>query len=303
LQLHEDWIHKAQASAPFQLRNAWLEDRNTNVLLSHRDVIYVDTASTGFAKSFKLARDRMDAPITEEMTVGPRPFEMRNVTHKRAGGKLLLVHGYCATVNEFPTSQFADSVQFNDLKASRSNDAFALKIKAFGDQFPSFGIVGHSQAGLASLHLHSFYWSNLEVNAGGKCRLLQSVGSPYYGSGLAGDLASIGPIFGLGCGKNTDLTYDGASLWERSIPPDVRKDVYYYTSQYTDGFFGGYCVWGAGIVLYSPNDGTTEVVKAKLAGANDGGHKSGWCHTTGMNYPAQCGDPTRNQEMNVAACR
>jgi hypothetical protein len=50
--------------------------------------------------------------------------------------------------------------------------------------------VAHSQGGLAATHLHAYYWSNLEVAKGG--RLIQSVGSPYYGSGIAGNLASIG---------------------------------------------------------------------------------------------------------------
>jgi hypothetical protein len=67
--------------------------------------------------------------------------------------------------------------------------------------------------------------------------------------------------------------------------------------------FGGYCVYGASLALYSPNDGTTEVIKAKLAGANYAGNKKDWCHTTGMNHPNQCTDPARNKEMNAAAAR
>ena len=50
--------------------------------------------------------------------------------------------------------------------------------------------MAHSQGGLAATHLHAYYWSNLETAKGG--RLIQSVGSPYYGSGLAGNLAAIG---------------------------------------------------------------------------------------------------------------
>lgn len=129
------------------------------------------------------------------------------------GGKLVLVHGYCAGQNEFPLSQFENAVHFEDFEQSRTTDEFALKLRQFGDQFPAFSIVrhcwsltmsnkltrsigtqpvqvGHSQGGLAATHLHAYYWSNLENAKGG--RLIQSVGSPYYGSGIAGNLAAIG---------------------------------------------------------------------------------------------------------------
>ncbi|ELR25113.1 conditioned medium factor, putative [Acanthamoeba castellanii str. Neff] len=297
LQLHEDWVHKAGVTAPFQLRNVWLEDRNWNVVLSERSAIYVDASAI---KSFQANPHKRDnVAITEEMTVGPRPAAMalRNRTRaSEAGGKLILVHGYCAGQNEFPLSDFTNAVQFQDYNQVRSNDAFALKIRDFGNQFDSFSI-----GGLAATHLHAYYWSNLEAAKGG--RLIQSVGSPYYGSGLAGNLAAIGDIFGVGCGKNNDLTYDGATKWANALPAGITKDVFYYTTQYKDALFGGYCVFGASLALYSPNDGTTEVVKAKLAGANYAGHKSDWCHTTGMNHPNQCTDPARNKEMDTAASR
>ncbi len=56
LQVHEDWIHKAKANAPYQLRNVWIQDRNANVLLSERKAIYVDTKSS--ASLFKLDASR-----------------------------------------------------------------------------------------------------------------------------------------------------------------------------------------------------------------------------------------------------
>jgi hypothetical protein len=33
------------------------------------------------------------------------------------------------------------------------------------------------------------------------------------------------------------------------------------------------------------------------------GHVTGWCHTTGMTYPANYTDHARNQEMNAQAAR
>jgi len=305
LQIHSDWVHKAGAQPPFQLRNAWLEDRSSNVILSNRDVIYVEEESASLRYKFNPVRRPLNAarlPVTEEMKVGPRPASMRNVTTaKRAGGKVVLVHGYCSGANEFPTSQFPDSVQFQDYKQSRSNDDFALRIKALGDQYPSFSIVAHSQGGLAATHLHAYYWSNLETKKDSDtCRLIQSVGSPYHGSGLAGGLAGIGDWFGVGCGSNTDLSYDGAENWVSAVPVDAQKDVYYYTTQYGDD---GYCVWGANMVLYKPNDGTTEIKKAALVGGNAQKTIIDWCHTSEMIYPAQCTDPARNAEMSQFACR
>ncbi len=109
------------------------------------------------------------------------------------------------------------------------------------------------------------------------------------------------------------------------------KDVFYYTTQYKEGtpsslrvtdttrhtthtaqsswpaprtaFLSRWCVFGANLVLYRPNDGTTELKKAQLAGATHAGHKEGWCHTNGMKFQNQCADPERNKEMNAAAAR
>jgi len=298
LMLHEDWVHNAKVSAPFQLRKVWIQDRDWNVVMSERSSIFVDCSAI---KSFKVDRTRRTVPVTDEMRVGPRPASMRNISRIQGQGTLLLVHGYCAGQNEFPRDQFTNAVQFQDYKQARSNDAFALKIREFGEQFDAFSIIAHSQGGLAATHLHSYYWSKLENAQGG--RLIQSVGSPYYGSGLAGTLASIGRIFGLGCGRNNDLTYDGASKWAAGLPAAAVKDVFYYTTQYKDAFLSRWCVFGANLVLYRPNDGTTELKKAKLAGATHAGHKEGWCHTNGMKFQNQCADPKRNKEMNAFAAR
>jgi len=48
---------------------------------------------------------------------------------------------------------------------------------------------------------------------------------------LAGLLAFLGEIIGIGCGLNEDLTYSGAERWESKIPLDKKADVYYYTTQ------------------------------------------------------------------------
>ena len=48
---------------------------------------------------------------------------------------------------------------------------------------------------------------------------------------MAGILALIGGAFGIGCGANGDLTYDGAERWEANIPMDYETEVYFYTTQ------------------------------------------------------------------------
>ena len=63
-------------------------------------------------------------------------------------------------------------------------------------------------------------------------RVVQSLGTPYRGSPLAGILAYLADLlFGYGCGANENLTYCGAEEWLCGIPLDKRAAVYYYTTQ------------------------------------------------------------------------
>lgn len=57
------------------------------------------------------------------------------------------------------------------------------------------------------------------------------------------------------------------------------------------------------LVLSSPNDGVTEVAKAKLPYANQVSIFEGECHVTGMQYPFQLYNEERNKEVNAAAAR
>jgi len=244
--------------------------------------------------------------ITEKMSVGPRPakFSKPNNASAAAGGKLLLVHGYCSAP-VWPPQDFTEAVVFEDFSKSRSNDQFALLIKKLGDNYPSFSIAAHSQGGLASLHLHTYYWSALESSSQG--RMIQSVGSPYRGCSLAGTLADVGWFFGFGCGSQFDLSTDGASLWYSKIPKQStgpEKEVYYYTTIYDDSWWiSGYCVTGANYILYTPNDGTCEIKYSKLTSGNALGTTVGQCHISGMRYPGQTYDAKRNKEINALASR
>jgi len=139
----------------------------------------------------------------------------------------------------------------------------------------------------------NYYFTGLEYGKG-KGQILQTVGTPYLGSGLAGNLAWLGEIFGIACGTTFDMTYDGAKLWLTGITMENRKYVEFYT---TMGDWNA-CSWAANMVLTIPNDGTTEIQYANLAGGVNKGTTKGWCHTEGLNYDPQCYDRSRNQLMN-----
>jgi len=203
----------------------------------------------------------------------------------------------------WPASQFSNASVFSDPNQNRTNDQFAQLILGFGSPWHDYGIVAHSQGGLASLHLYTYYWSGLDFVTSGT-RLIQSVGSPYQGTNIAGILATMGSWFGVGCGSNSDLTYSGASAWLAGIPTAERAKVNYYTTSFTDhAWQWDYCNAATDIVLTDPEDGVTEKANDQLPGGVNRGHVTGECHTTGMRDPAQYLDSSRNATMNANAAR
>lgn len=218
------WLRDAKAETDFELRNVRLQDPDYFTVLGSRDAISL--AGLFAPETIKNGLNE----ITDEMRFGKRPAALD--AQSAPGGKLLLVHGYCSGNNPWNAAQFANSAQFADFNQNRTHDQFAQLIRNFGAQFPSFGIVAHSQGGAASLHLYTYYWSGLDSATG--ARLIQSVGTPYQGTALAGNLAAIGEIFGAGCGANQNLTYSGAATWLAGIPTWARAKVFYHTTSFTD---------------------------------------------------------------------
>jgi len=213
----------------------------------------------------------------------------------------VLVHGYCSG-GVWPTSQFSTASTFLDANKNRTHDEFARLIRTYGSQWGSFGTVAHSQGGAASLHLYTYYWSGLD-NAVGN-RLIQSVGTPYQGTNLAGILATLGSWFGVGCGNNSNLNYSGASSWLAGIPSWARGKVNYYTTSFDTAWWRyDYCNMATDLVLSDPEDGTTERAYGQLPNAINRGHVTGQCHTAGMRDPAQYLDSSRNSVMNSNAAR
>jgi hypothetical protein len=269
----------------------------------------------------KTSGDDQSFEITEVMRVGRRPpqdEDRRTLQQLRrlqtTANRKILVHGYCAGTNPFPISQFTNAIAFSDPavpagttpgSSNWSHNTFALKINTFAVNkgITSCGCIAHSQGGAACTHLYAFYWSCLDYASFGGTRLIQSVGTPYLGTPLAGNLAAIGNVFGAGCGTNTDLTESGSVAWVNTIPSVARAKVNYYTTQfkYTNWYTNDYCNFVTDLILDDPEDGTTEQSNGALPGAVNRGHKDNQCHTTGMRDPAQYLDATRNAEMNINA--
>lgn len=306
------WLSREKLKAPFVLKALRLQTVDSNVPLAQRDELALDSTpalNKSIATSIKTAANQSRfRAITADMRMGkvPAKFSGKNPqkqteTTAAAGSKLLLVHGYCSG-QAWKESDFYDSDEFQDYKNSISHDAFAKKVQSFGGAYSSYGIVAHSQGGAAALHLYSKYWSGLDNATGG--RLIQSVGTPYQGTALAGNLAAIGDVFGAGCGTNTDLTYSGASNWLSTIPTWARNQVDYYTTSFDTAWWSyDYCHLATDLFLDDPEDGTTEKWSGQLSGGVNKGHKKGWCHTGGMRDPAQTKDGSRNSTMESNAAR
>jgi hypothetical protein len=289
----ERWVVRAGAAAPFTLRNLRLEHPDHSVTVASADAL-----ALGLPAVQTKAR-ATDIVVDERMTMGPRPA---GLSAKGVGSRLLLVHGYCSG-GVWPAAQFSSASTFLDANQNRSHDQFARLILSFGNTWNSYGIVAHSQGGAAALHLYNYYWSGLDNAVG--ARLIQSVGTPYRGTNLAGILATLGSWFGVGCGTNSDLSYSGASSWLAGIPTSSRAKVHYYTTAFrsTNWWTNDYCNFATDLVLSDPEDGTTEQANGQLSGGNNRGHVTGQCHTTGMRDPAQYLDSSRNATMNANAAR
>jgi len=295
IELDTRWVGMSKATNSFELRNLRIEDANHFIPLISQESMNLKIASMP-----KTMLNKYTGNITQEMMMGKRPDQKSVV---KASGKLLLVHGYCSgDVWGSVAGQFSDSATFYDLNQNRSHDQFAIKIKDFGAQFSSFGVVAHSQGGAASTHLYTYYWSGLDNSSGN--RMIQTVGTPYQGTPLAGNLAALGDVFGVGCGYNSNLTTSGASSWLAGIPTWARNQVNYYTTSFeTKWWRYDYCSLATDLILSDPEDGVIEKSRGQLSGGNNRGHKTGWCHTSDMRDPGQTKDSSRNSTMSYYAKR
>ncbi len=286
------WLDVASAVGPLELRAVRVQDPDTHVVFDIADRL-------PFELPLLAPRAPVTREITPEMLMGPVPRApgatsagpRDAASHAPIKRGLMLVHGYCSGGSVWPAADFTQpKLNFLDPNANRSHDQFAQLLAQQGSGFTSFGVVGHSQGGPAALHLYTYYTSPLDKAFGG--RRIQSVGSPYQGT----PLASLGAF---ACGVNNDMTPAGSTAWLAGIPSWARAEVFYWTT--SDA--GSACNFLTSLFLTDPEDGTVEQFRGQLPGGNSMGHVTGWCHTTGMSYPAQYTDHARNQLMNAAAAR
>lgn len=295
------WLTRAKLIAPFTLKSLRMQNVENNVPIAQRDEMSTRSMLPSQLFESTLARD-INRTITRDMLMGKAPERKGVVTTKLgSGSKLLLVHGYCSG-QAWNTGHFSGATEFKDYNVSISHDTFAQRVINFGAPYNSYGIVAHSQGGAAALTMFARYWTGLDNATGG--RLIQSVGTPYQGTALAGNLAALGDVFGVGCGTNTDLTYSGSSNWLATIPTWARNEVDYYTTSFEDKWYRyDYCHLATDLFLDDPEDGTTEKWSGQLVGGTNKGHKTGQCHTASMRDPSQTADTSRNSIMNSNAAR
>jgi len=301
LELDLNWVSRVNAQEPFTLKNVIVQDPITFIPYDQAAEIPLKAAGNmpAIMASFSGLLTSTNQPISEEMRMGRRPAKYALALNANATAdscSLLLIHGYCVEINPWSAvqSQFTNSKIFLKSKANYANDEFAKAVIAFGGE-GCWSYIGHSQGGLVGVHIANAYWSGLDQISGG--RLVQSVGSPYKGSGAAGVAANLGKVFGAGCGACKDLTKDGAALWLATIADHAKIKAYYYTTTADS------CNFATGFVLQKPNDGIAEKEWSQLAGANSMGNTEKFCHSVNMKWPAQTQDATRNAEMNSLTAR
>jgi hypothetical protein len=303
LRFDPDWLTLAGVEpASLSLRALRAHTSEGFVLLAHdaAPVSFIDGVITPTIETPQVVSQDMLGGRSGEVVSGSAPPNQGLLS---AGGHVLLIsHGYCTDQFPWRSSDFSGDIElYEDYGVNVSHDTFALRFEARGRSYKSMGIAGHSQGGNAAAHLYTFYWSALDWPTGG--RPIQGVGVPWQGTSLAGNAAVLGEIFGIGCGTNYDMTYEASAAWLSFIPSWVREDVWFWTTSFTDGWFYDYCQIVTDVLLVDPDDGTVERYAGQLDGANNGGHKTGWCHIRLMRDPPQCKDPDRNVELSAEAAR
>ena len=305
LTLDTRWLVAAGSNGTaVELRNLRLADPDSAITLAEVDAMLLG--------AIDVSADSVDESSLKAMRMGLAdrggvPIEVFRRSDAAGGHNLMLVHGYCSSTISWPPGQFSGDVAvYANAYQNFSHDQYALDVMAFGNQYKSYSIAGHSQGGQAGLHMYTFYWSGLDWSSpspaeGG--RVIQALGTPFYGTAIAGDLALIAEIFGFGCGANWDLTYDGSAIWVSYIPGWSRGETWSWVTTFYDGWGYDYCHLATDLFLWDPEDGVVESFSGELDGCHFMGLKESWCHTHDMSDPAQVDDNERNNEINAEAAR
>lgn len=142
LQISLKWIQRAEARLDaLLLRNSYVQDVDTSIPLSQLRESNIAVIRSAF--NITKYTIKFDGTITEKMLLGARPTFIKPKS-SNTGHKVMLVHGYCTNDVPFPSTDFTDSVRFEDFNKGRSNDEFAQLIAALGESLDSFSVVAHS---------------------------------------------------------------------------------------------------------------------------------------------------------------
>ena len=159
IEMDTDWMVTAKTLFPVHFRNFSIEETRGFVELVQNDKMEIDHDP----ELLMWAADKQpeDVEITREMMEGYNHYN----SEQAPNSKLLLVHGYCASSDAFPTDEFTDYAVFKDYDQSRSIDEFAQLIDQYArsQDIDAYSIVAHSQGGMAALHLLTYYNSGLDL--------------------------------------------------------------------------------------------------------------------------------------------
>ena len=159
IEMDSNWMILTETLFPLHFRNFSIEETRGFVEQVQHDRMEIDHDP----ELLMWAPDKQpeDVKITREMMEGYNPYNSEQATNS----KLLLVHGYCASSDAFPTDEFTDYAVFKDYEQSRSIDEFAQLIDQYArsQDINAYSIVAHSQGGMAALHLLTYYHSGLDL--------------------------------------------------------------------------------------------------------------------------------------------
>jgi len=325
LEVDLKWLAKAgvSSSSSLSLRGVYVQNADTHVVITMTDKVTLKTVPSseqlGATETVPAAVAAVDSAlagliangyageVTRVMREGVAP--VRNTT-AAVNGKVVLIHGYCASKNPFEvqSSDWTDAVFYDANRegnpVSRSNVEFAEDVMRFIEKegLGTFSLVGQSQGGMVALHILNYYHTGMDDLTSG--RKIQSIATPYLGNSALSNLDLDGVVDG--CDPPNDLTREGALGWMTGIAQTNVQLTNVYRTQYDKGglFGNGWCNQLMNLVLKNPNDGATEVVySAPETGGQVFDVVKGWCHAEGMNWPPSFWDSTRNKEMSDAAGR
>ena len=285
LALHRQWLFRAlggpwgdedDVEVRLRLRNVRLKDVDTQVIFAAAAAAEVRPAAGArgwLQAAVRRASATEDRALLElQMADGPGATLPELGSEADKVPDLGLTGGYCTTYTSWSLDQFTNAFPISfDKPIVASIDEFARRIIGIchGFGYKAYSLIGHSQGGLAALHMLTYYHTGLDhVHRG---RKIQSVGSPYRGVALMHYEEKFAWFY---CGYVPDLTPEGAAAWLRDIPTKKRKEVYYWrTTKAADKLLA--CNIATRPFLDQCNDGVVQCSDGVLEGGNDMGVQPG----------------------------